>query len=366
MRRFPSRDLVCCGIIRMHEPKTCEITLLQSPDSPVWSSSKTMFLLQENLVDPSEEAWASKNPYSIRRFKPGLSGKIYSGSFGQAPIRCRAGKLPPSIPSDTTPFCRTSKPSEASFRSVNPISRRALLLLSKKTLGLVSYGTQALCRKNSRFFRSHTPSTKGKRCKMVASPRGGHSSQSQSSDLRSCRRQFEWYEETCQTRRMGPPALSFSFDSKIPNPASSAKTSLKGWNHARGHISIDVSNSRGPERTFAQRFNHPTDPISPKSLHHISNPSYAEGLPQIYRLLPSVPDSPGTQSAVHNQHHRIDELHHPGFTTKKPFGLKPSITLTMGNSADSTAKEIKLQRQTSSTDLINATPNCDMPDSGHG
>src|SRR3989338_197678 len=359
MSRFLSRSWIYCGIIRMHDYKTCEISLLLCSNSSVWSSKTSMLGLQTNLVSPPKETRTPENSHPSRRFKAGLLGKVHAWTFSQTPIRRGSSELPPPIPSNTTQFCSTSESSEAFFRPVDSFGRWTLLLFSKKGLGFVSYSAQVLYRKNSHFLRPHTSSGKRKFRKIGTGPGGGYSSGNQAPNSRSCRRQFEWYEETCQVQRMDSPALSFSFDSKIPNPASPTKTRFERRSHAGRDISINSSSSRGSQWVATKQFNRSINSTRQKSLYHVSNPGNGERIPSVYKLLSSVQNLSGTRSAIYNQYHRIDEFHHPRFIATKPFGFQPSIALTMGHSIDSITKEIKLQRQTSSTDLINPTPFCD-------
>jgi len=114
---FPSRNWIGCGIIRMHDYKTCEISLLSGSSLSVWSSSKTMFFLQEDLVYSPKEARTAKNSSSARSLKPSFFGKIYARSFGKAPAWYRSVELPPPLPTSLTAFCRASKPSKNSFRA---------------------------------------------------------------------------------------------------------------------------------------------------------------------------------------------------------------------------------------------------------
>ena len=140
MSHFPSRNWIYCGIIRMHDYKTCEISLLQGSNLSVRSSSKTMFLLQEDLVHSSKETRTTKNSSSIRPLKSSLLGKIYAWSFSQTKTFHGPIELPSPVPPSLTAFCRTSKPSKNSFRTSCLAVRWSLVPLPQKTMGSSSYG----------------------------------------------------------------------------------------------------------------------------------------------------------------------------------------------------------------------------------
>lgn len=361
MRRFPSRDLIDRGIIRMHEQKTCEIVLLSCFNLSVWSAKTSMLDMQTHLVNSPKETWPTKDSYAVRCFKSSLLAKIYPWPFGQASAWGEPGKLPPQISSTLTIFCYVSKSSKASFRLAGLIGRWSFFLLSKKTLGFISHGSQVLYRESSCLLRPCS-STAKRKCRKMAAGLGDYSLKNQSPNTRFGRRQFERYETNRPTRRMGPSALSFSFDSKIPSSTSPTKTDLERRSCARGDLSVDTSNPRNCQWPPTQHVNYSTDSTSSKSAYSISNSSCDARVPLIHKLLQNVSNLPGTQSTLHDQHYRIDELHYPGFIAQKPLGFQSSIALAMGNSTDSITKAIKLQWQISSTDLINPTPNSDRQD----
>lgn len=355
MSHFPSRNQTYCGIIRMHDYKTCEISLLLRSNSSVWSQKTSMFGLQKNLVNPSKETRTTKDSDTSQRFKSDFPGKIYSRSFGQTPTRCGSCELPSPIPSRIASFCRTSKSPETAFGPINLVSRRTLVPLSKETLDLVFNGSQAMQGKNSLLSRSCS-SFRQRKQNWMGSGIQGYSFSSQIPYSGFGRRQFKRHEENRQTRGLGASALSFSSDSKIPSSTPPAKTRLERRRYAGRNLSAHPSDLGNSQWIPTQGVDYKIRPISQKSSHNISNPSHGSGIPKVHKLLPCLPDSSGTESAIHNQHYRVDEQHYPGSATAKPFGFKPSSALAMGNSTDSATKEIKLQRQALSTDLIDPTP----------
>ena len=149
MSHFSSRNQTCCGIIRMHDYKTCEISLLLCSSLSVWSQKTSMFSLQKNLVHPSKEARTAKDSDTIQCFGSDFPGKIHSRSFSQTPARCGSCELPLSIPPNIASFCRTSKLSETTFGTVDLVGRWTLVPLSKETLDLVFNGSQAMQSKSS-------------------------------------------------------------------------------------------------------------------------------------------------------------------------------------------------------------------------
>jgi hypothetical protein len=211
--------------------------------------------------------------------------------------------------------------------------------------------------------RSNSHSKTRERRPVATSVGRGYPTKSQASNSGVCRRQFEWHEETRQVRRVGSSTMPFSFDPKIPNPISQTTTFFEGWSLAGRYLPVNTSSSRDAQRALARHFHRSTDPISQESLHCISYSSYGARIPIVHKLLPNISNTSGTQSTIHNQHHRINEFHYPGLIAAKPFCFKPPSTSTMGDSTDSITKEIKLQWQTSSTELINPTPHCDLKNS---
>ncbi len=341
MSFLSSKSSVYCGIIRIHEDKTCEISLLSGPGSSVRSSKTSVFFLQKNLVHPSKETRTPKYSYPIRCFKSDLSGKIHSPAFSQTPSWCRPRKLPPPISSNTAPFYCTSRSSEIAFRTTSSVSRWPLFPFSEKALGTLFSCTQVLYWKNSHVFRSPTTSRKRK-CRKMATSLREHTSKGQNSNPRSRGRQSQWHEENCQAPWMGSSALSFSFDPKVSSPTPPAKARFKRRPHEGRNLSIDASNPRGSQWAIAHRFNRSTYSISSQSLYYVSNSGGYKRIPSIHQLLSDLPRLSGTQSTIYNQHHRIHGLHHPGFIETKPFSFQSPITLTMGHGIDSDAKGISL------------------------
>lgn len=344
MCHLSSKNSVHCGIIRIHEDKTCEIPLLPCSNLPVWSSKASMFNLQTNLVYPSKETRASKDPHSIRCFESGLSGKIHSSAFSQTSSWHRPCKFSPPISSNTEFFYYASKSSETASWATNSISRRTLFPFSEKTLGALFDSTQVLFWKNSYVFGPCTTSRQRKRLKMATSL-WEHPSKDQNPNTRSGRRQPQRHEKDRQAPRLGPSALPFSFDPKVSSSTSQAKTGLERRPPTGRHLSIDAPNSRSSRWAFAHRFNRSTHPISSESSYDVSNSSSYKRVPSVHQLLPDLSDLPETQSAVYNQYHRIYGVHHSRFIKAKPFSFEPSITLAMGHSIDSITQEIKLQWQ---------------------
>ena len=359
MSRFPSRNMIYYGIIRMHENKTCEISLLLCSNLSVWSQKTSMLGLQTNLVYPSKETRTSKAPHAVERLKPGLPRKIRCQSFGQASLRHSITDLSLPISTSLEPFYCTSKFSKITLRSAYPVSRRALVPLSKEALDSASDGDQVVSRKNSVFSRSCT-SLRQRRQNGLATGLCDRPAGAQSPYSRSRRRQFEWHEEDRQTRRMGSPALSLSLDSEIPNsvPPPNAQTQRRSC--ARRNLSADSSSSRNYQRISFKRFTGTTNTSYPNFLWHSPHSGCSPRLPSISKVLPHVSNASGVEPAKHNQHGRVHGLHYSGFTATQSFSFKPSIAIEMGNDIRSITKGIKLQRQESSTDLINPTPICDI------
>ena len=359
MSRFSSKNLVCRGIIRMHGHKTCEIPLLSVSDLPVWSSKTPMLGLQKNLVDPSKETWTSEASYAIGRIEPSLPRKIRRQSSGQAPLRHSIGYFPLPISASPQPLRRAPKSPQIALRSAYTLSRRNLVPLSKETLDFASHGTQVLQGQSSRFPRSRT-SIRQRRQDRLATGVRNHSAGSQSSNSRPRRRQFKWHEENRQTRRMGASTLPFSLDSKVPNPVPPSHTQAQRRSCTRRNLSADSSSPRNRERIYLGRFFGTTDTIHPNFLWYSPHSGCGAGLPYFGKVLPHLFDTSGAKPAAYNQYGRIDGVNYPGFIATQSFGFQPSITPAMGNSIDSIKKEIKLQQQESSTDLINPTQNCDL------
>lgn len=294
-----SKNSVHCGIIRIHEDKTCEIPLLSGHNLSVWPPKTSMFLLQKNLVYPSKEARTSKDSHSIRCFKSGFSGEIYSSAFSQTAFWHRPCKFSPPLSSNAELFHNASKSSEIASRTTDSISRWTLFSFSEKTLGALFGRTQVLLWENSYIFRSHTASRQRKRLKMATGLRK-HSTKSQSPNTSSGRRQSQWHEKDRQTLRLGPSTLPFSFNPKISSSTPPAKTCPKRWPATGRNLSIDAPDSRSPQRAFAYGINRSAYSIGSESLYDVSNSSSYTRVPSVCRLLQGLSALPGTQSAFYN------------------------------------------------------------------
>jgi len=356
---FTSRRLMDCGIIRMHGHKTCEIPLLSCSDSSVWSSSATMFCLQENMVDPSKETRASDRSNLSQRLKPDLLGRIYSSSSGQTASWRRFVKLSPQISSGVKSVCRSSKSSKAPFRSTGLISRRALVSLPKHALGLVSDCTQALLRQDSRLSGSYAPSRTGRSHKMETSFRS-YSSGAAISNSSPHRRQPSRHETYRQAKRVDSSTVSLPFNAQTPDPTRPQKNSPQRRICPGRNLPDGSPSSRHSQRIYPRDLACTIELLDSNLLRHSTHSSCRTRIYPSRKILSSLSDSSGIKPSGHNQHRRIHGLYHPRFTATQPLSIQPSITCAVDHSVDSITSEVNLQWQTSSTDLINSTPKCDL------
>ena len=140
MGRFPSRRLVYCGIIRIHEDKTCEIPLLSCSILSLWSSASPMLFLQEDLVNSSQKTRTSKCSYLFKHFESSVLREVHTISTDSTATQLASIKSASPIPSGVESFCYRSKSSRITFWAINFISRRSLVPFSWQALDSIFNG----------------------------------------------------------------------------------------------------------------------------------------------------------------------------------------------------------------------------------
>lgn len=318
-----------------------------------------MHLLQKNLVHSSEEARTSDDSDLSESLGSNFFEGLYPSASCPSPTGSRLVKFPPSVSTSAATFCRSSLSSKDTFRSTDLVSRRAWIPLPKKALGFVLNSTQVLHREKSYLPRPH-PSFRQRRSIPMGTSFHGDSTWPKSSDSCPDRRQSEWYEAYCQTRTMGPSALPFSFNFEISNPISPPKTRSQGRNCTRRNLPVDSPGSRNSRRISSQRFTRPIDAINSNLLRHSTHPSCSARVSSVGKILSSLSRPSRIKSANDNQYCRIHVLYYSRLTQTQSLCFQSSITPKVDNRFNSIASETKLQWQTSSTDLINPTPICDL------
>lgn len=357
---FPSRNLNDYGIIRMHEYKTCEISLLSGPNSSVRSSKKTMHSLQKDLVHSSKETRASDYSDLSQSLGSNFFARLHASTASPSSTACGLVKFSPPVSPSAQPFCRSTLSSKNTVRVFNFISRRTLLFIPQKALGFVLNSTQILPRKNSHLSRP-CPSSRQGRGSSLETSFLNNTSEGPTPHKSPCSGQSQWYEAYRETRKLAPPTLPFSSHSEIPNSISPWQTRPQRWKSERRNLSVDSSNPRNLRRIDFQLFTRSIKPNSSNVLWHSTHSSYGARFSSICPIFPNVSSTSKIKLTYNNQYHRINVLHYSRFTSTQPLCFQSSVTSQMDNGINSTAAKFDLQWQASSTDLINSTPICDIP-----
>ena len=360
---FPSRNLNSAGIIRMHEYKTCEIPLLSGSNSSVRSSKKTMHSLQKNLVNSSKETRASDDSGLSQSLESDFFERLHTSTSGSSSSACGLVKLSSPVSTSTQPLCRSPLSSKDPFWITDFTRRRSLLSVPQKALGLILNSPQILPRKNSRLSRS-CPFPRQGRSRSLETSFLNHSSKGQISHKSPCSGQPERYETNRQTRKLVPSTLPFSSHPEISNSISPWQACSQRWKSQRRNLSVDSSNPRNLRRICFQSFTRSVNPNRSNVLWHSTHTGDGAGIPLLNPIFPNVSNASGIEFTYNNQYCRIHVLHYSRFTSTQPLCFQSSSTSQMDNLINSIAAETNLQWQTSSTDLINPTPNCDLREKG--
>ena len=311
---FSSRNLNDYGIIRMHEYKTCEIPLLSVSNPSVRSSKKTMHSLQKDLVNSSQETWASDDSDFSQSLEPNFSARLHASTSGSSSSACGLVKFSPPVSTSAQPLCRSSLSSKDTFWATDFISRRTLLFIPQKALGFVLNSTQIVSRKNSHLSRSCPSSGQGRSGSLETSFLN-HSAGGQILHKSPCSGQSERYEAYRQTRKLAPSTLPFSSHSEIPNSISPWPTRPQRRKSKRRNLSVDSSNPRNLRRIGFQLFTRSINSNSSNVLWHSTHSSYGARFSSICPIFPNVSSTSKIKLTYNNQYHRINVLHYSRFTS---------------------------------------------------
>lgn len=358
MHYLPYSYLAFYGIIRSYENKTCEIPLLSGQNLSIWQEKTPMFSLQTNMVNPSQKTRTSKRAYSSECFESNLFGEIHAQPTSSKAARGRAGEFSPQVPSGSATFYRKAKPSKISCRTSDFVGRRPLVPLPQQSLDTLSNRVKILFRKNSCIFRSHPPSGKRRRFQ-VETNFCGHPCRAASANPWNGRRQSQRHDNYRAARKMDSSTLSFSFNSQTPNPTRAEKTCSQRRSSSRRDLPIDSSSSRNQGRNTSEKFIRTLNSAISFFLWNQTYPSIGSRVHSNNRLLPCLSHTSGVKYANHNKYSRSHVLYYSRFSTPKSMLCQSQLFIVMVYSLNPSKKGINLQWQTSSTELIDASPICD-------
>lgn len=359
MHYLPYSYLAFYGIIRSYENKTCEIPLLSGQNLSIWQEKTPMFSLQTNMVNPPQKTRTSKRTYSSECFESNLFGEIHAQPTSSKAARCRAGKFSPQVLPDSAAFCRKAKSSEISCRTFDFVGRRPLVPLPQQSLDTLSDRIKILFGQNSCIFRSHPPSGKRRRLQMETNF-CGHPCRASSANPRNGRRQSQWHDNYCAARRMDPSTLPFSFNSKTSDPTRTEKTCPQRRPGSRRDLPVDSSSSRNQRRNTSEKFVRTLNSIVSFFLWDQTYSSISPGVHSNNRLLPCLSHTSGVKYANYNKHSRIYVLYYSRFGASKSMLCQSQVFIVMDYSLNPPKKEVNVQWQASSTELIDPSPICDL------
>ena len=342
----------------MHEHKTCEIPMLSSSNSSIWSSKKTMQFLQKNVVDSPKETRTPNHSDLSQNFEPSFFGRLSASPPGRAVSWCKSVEFSPSISSSSQSISRSPEFPRDFSRSSDLVGRWALVSLSKQALGFVSDRSQSLQRQNRDLPR---PVAFPRQRRVLPMERSflRHTSGTAYSNSCSRSRQSSRHEAHCQARRMGPSALSFSSAHQAPNSTRSQKDNPQGRARPRRYLSNDSSSSPYLRRIHTRNIACTIDSLDRDLLRHATYSGRRSRIYSIREVLPCLSHSSRIKSTGDDQHRRIHVLYHSRSIPTQSLRFQSSIAPAMGDSIDPITTKTSLQWKESSTDLINSSPNCD-------
>ena len=330
MKYLPSISLINYEIIRIYENKTCEISLLFCPSSPIWAPQTSMFCLQKDMVDPKEKTGSPQCQIYSQRVKTSLSREIHPSSASQTAAWYATFKLSTSISSNITSICCPSLCSPNTFWKTNFVSRRPLVHLSKQTLGSLFNCFKIPIRQKGCISGSNF-TFRPRRSYAVAKSFCCNPRRTPVTNTRLSRRQPSRNETYRKTRKLDTSTLPFSFTFKASRIKKTHQTFTQRRKYPRRNLPVDSPSNRNSGRITSQHFARTFNPDKQVFLWNSMNPSNGQRIHSICQILPSVSDVSRFKFTKHNQYCGINVLYSSRPFSKKSLCVKPKSVITMGH-----------------------------------
>src|SRR5919109_678819 len=292
-------------LVRVHEFVAREISLLRSQNLPLWIATSPMRAVPANMEDPQEKPRPQALAKFARVFGRSLGARAnfeksrtaqwsYGSSFGTP------------VSSGAAPVCSAPSRFALGKRTFGFGLGRTLLPLSRKRLGLVCDGGQAVPSKSRRLPGSCSVAGQREHEGLVSGIHYDPHLHTQTHPGLGLRRDFRHYQAR-QEPALDRAALPFSSHqplAKLPRPTQPQV----GWQiPARSALSADSQSSRAPRRSpFANRAQKTEAPRS-QSDRIARHPHDRSGVSETDRPFQSLSEISKTESADYYRQRRSYE-----------------------------------------------------------